>query len=181
MATFLTFKLKILKINLLMNTFVSIEQAIAFKRVTFYTVRFEGKEQSMFFNFINEHAKSEELYIIRSWLRKLGTELGAQPRYFRPEGYGGGEARALPPPPRYLNVDCHLRLYCMWMSRSAVFLFNGGVKTAATAQDCPNVRPHFFLANKLTKAISQAQVDGDISLDPETDLLLYDQSLELEI
>lgn len=46
-----------------MNAFVAIEQAIAFKRVTFYTVRFEEKEQSMFFNFINEHAQSLELEI----------------------------------------------------------------------------------------------------------------------
>lgn len=164
-----------------MNTFVYIEQAVAFERVTYYTVRLEEEEQSMFLNFINKHAQSEELSIIRSWLSKLGNELGAQPQYFRPEGYGRGEARALPPPPRYLNVDCSLRLYCMWMSRSAVFLFDGGIKTAAKAQDCENVRPHFFRANRLTQAISQAQKDGDITLDPETDLLIYDQSLELEI
>ncbi len=165
-----------------MSNFVYITKAIQFKRITYYSVQFDGEPVSMFLNFIQKHSQEEyreELFVIRKWLQKLGNEIGADRRYFRVEGAGDGEAKAFPPPARYLNMDCSLRLYCMWMSRSAVILFDGAEKTANSAQDCPNVSSHFRLANKLTKAISQAQYDKDISLDPETDLLVYDPELPI--
>ena len=50
----------------------------------------------------------------------------------------------------------NLRLYCLRAIERLVFLFGGDLKTALKAQDCPNVKPHFILANKLTKAIDEA-------------------------
>ncbi|GJM32389.1 MAG: hypothetical protein DHS20C18_13900 [Saprospiraceae bacterium] len=119
--------------------------------------------------------------LIRSWLSKLGEEIGADARYFRFEAARGGDARALPPPARYIHVDCRLRLYCMHINKRVVILFNGGVKTAAKAQNCDNVKPHFFLANKLTQAIDQAIRNGDIRYDERTNDLIFDPKLTLEI
>lgn len=43
-----------------------------------------------------------------------------------------------------------------------MFLFNGDIKTTHYAQDCSNVKKHFDLANKLTKAIDLAFVENEI-------------------
>ena len=60
------------------------------------------------------------------------------------------------------------------------FFFNGAEKTAQTAQECDNVRPHFTLANQLTQAIDQAIKDGDIQFS-ENDDLIFEPTLTLEI
>lgn len=173
-----------------MNKFATIEPAYRFRLVTFYTVRFEEEDESLFLQFINKHAGdefAEQMAIFRFWFRKLGNEIGAQEEYFRHEGFRGGDAKALPPPSKYrppsqyIGVDSDLRLYCMRVNRGAVILFSGARKTADSAQECDNVRPHFLLANKLTKAIDQAIREGDIEIDPETDHLLFDDELTLEI
>lgn len=46
--------------------------------------------------------------------------------------------------------------------KTLCFLFNGDIKTSQYAQDCPNVKKHFKLANQLTKAIDKAFADKDI-------------------
>jgi hypothetical protein len=46
-------------------------------------------------------------------------------------------------------------------------LFNGGIKTANTAQECPNVSPFFHQAGRFTKFIDEAIKDGDISILPD--------------
>lgn len=59
----------------------------------------------------------------------------------------------------------------MRLSDHVVILFNGGVKTANTAQECPVVAPHFHRAQKLCNAIQQAMRDNEIGLiDDETRL-----------
>lgn len=68
----------------------------------------------------------------------------------------------------------------MRVSKRAVILFNGGEKTAKTAQDCDNVRPHFLLANQITQAVDQAIRDGEIQFD-EQDNILFDPMLTLEL
>ncbi len=69
----------------------------------------------------------------------------------------------------------------MRISQCAVILFCGAEKTARYAQDCDKVRPHFLLANKLSKAIDQAIVDKDILIDEETETLKIEESFFLEI
>ncbi|HMQ59471.1 MAG TPA: hypothetical protein PKE06_02330 [Flavilitoribacter sp.] len=162
-------------LNLKVYRFANIISSYRFKKITYYTVKFEDEEVPLFLQFLNKHKGeqyAENLAIIRAWLQKLGEEIGADERYFRNEAARGGDARALPPPAKYINVDCSLRLYCMRVNARVVILFNGGDKTAQTAQDCENVRPHFLLANKLTQAIDQAIKDREIRFKDNDDLIL---------
>lgn len=50
----------------------------------------------------------------------------------------------------------------MRANEHVVFLFNGDIKTVAKAQNCPNVNSRFKMANKLTKILTDAFVEGDI-------------------
>lgn len=61
-----------------------------------------------------------------------------------------------------VNKPNNLRLYCLRANESVVFLFNGDIKTTLKAQDCPNVKSHFKLANKLTALLNQAFVENQI-------------------
>lgn len=163
-----------------MHKFASLKKEIRFRKVVFYSVCLEGEADSLFLDFVNKHTAeeyNEQLAVIRAWLRKLGAEIGAQERYFRFEGSRGGDARALPPPAKYLDIECRLRLYCMRINEQSVVLFSGAEKTADKAQDCDQVRPHFQLANRLAKAIDQAIREGEITISPETGWLIYADDL----
>lgn len=167
-----------------MNKFATIVEEIRFRRVIYYSVQIEGEEDSLFLQFANNHIEdeyTEQLSLIRSWLRKIGDEIGAQSRYFRSEGFRGGDAKALPPPSRFIDIDCNLRLYCMRINEDIVILFGGAEKTAAIAQECDSVRPHFMLANKLTQVIDEAIREGDIIIDDDNGKLIYKESLILEL
>lgn len=164
-----------------MNIFATIETAVTFRKVQYYTLLMEGDEDSLFLQFLNsvanEEKHQEDLAIIREWLRKLGEEVGAQLRYFRPEG----SASALPPPAQYIQVDCNLRLYCMHINPHVVILFSGGEKTTQTAQACPNVGPHFRLANRLSAALDRAIRDKDLQLSEDGRKLIHNPDFEIEI
>lgn len=170
-------------LSIKVNRFGNIVSIYRFNKITYYSIKFEDEDDPLFLQFLNNHrgaAYKDDLDVVRSWLRKLGNEIGADERYFRREAFRKGDARALPPPARYINVDCSLRLYCMRVSKRAVILFNGGEKTAQTAQDCDNVRPHFLLANQITQAVDQAIRDREIQFD-DKDNILFDPTLTLEL
>lgn len=172
-----------MNINIKVNRFATIEETVRFNKVTYYTIQMEEEDSSLFLQFINNHENKyqEQLSLIRSWLSKIGKDIGAKERYFRVERFRGGDTRALPPPSKFINIECNLRLYCMRINDNIVILYNGALKTANTAQECDNVRPHFLLANKLSKAIDKAIEEGDIEIDFEDGRLLYDDTLNLEI
>ncbi len=74
----------------------------------------------------------------------------------------------------------NLRLYGHRLNPHVVILFNGAIKTEATAQQCPNVKTHFLLANQLTKIVDEAFQENDIrwnnedtDIDYEDNLILY--------
>lgn len=74
----------------------------------------------------------------------------------------------------------NLRLYCHRLNEYVVILFSGAIKTAHTAQECPNVKPHFELANKLTVTIDKAFKENEIfwiddyhNIDYPDNLILY--------
>lgn len=169
-----------------MNIFATIQQAVRFKKVTYYTVVIlgddEGEDKNLFLNFINNHCNeyNEELSTIRFWFKKIGNEIGAKERYFRHEEFRG-EAMALPPPIQYLEFSCDLRLYCMLINENIVFLFDGAIKTENNAQDCPQVRPHFLLANRISKAIRRAIASKEIEVIQGSMELLFDKDLTLKI
>ena len=167
-----------------MSRFATIVPAIRFRKVRYYSIQMEDSDQPLFLEFVNNHAAdeyAEPLSLIRSWIKKIGNDIGAQEHYFRFEGFRGGDARAFPPPSRYLDIDCHLRLYCMRINQDIVILFSGAEKTAPTAQACDLVRPHFLLANKLTRTIDQLLREGDIQIDEDRGELVFSRDLTLEL
>jgi hypothetical protein len=155
-----------------------------------------NEDISLFRIFRNKHdvKNKEKLYHIMAWIEKLGNKVGAYEIYFRNEAETS-DARALPPvgidrEPAYVeinpdtnqeeNASNNLRLYCMRANEAVVFLFNGDIKTADKAQDCDNVRPHFKLANKLTKLIDQAFIQKDIKWNGDMSDIIVEDGFLLE-
>ena len=147
-----------------------------FKKVTYYSLRYEKDTRNLFERFINRIDPvlyKDDLGILRSWMSKIGDRNGANITLFRPELKAG----ALPPP----IESSSLRLYCMRISDITVILFDGCVKTAQKAQDCPNCRPRFREANAFAAAIDRLIVDREIMIDEQTDELMFDENLTIEL
>lgn len=167
-----------------MNRFANIKETIRFNKVVYYTIVFEEEEEEeeesllqKFSNRFSDIKYEDALNLIRSWLSRLGEEIGAKPEYFRHER----GAHAFPPPAKYINVYCDLRLYCLRINDSAVVLFDGCEKTAGTAQECDNCRPVFTQANRITAQIDEKIRHKEIRINPENDEVEFDDDLILEI
>jgi hypothetical protein len=172
------------------NNFAEIILVQQYNRVSYYSVLING-DISLFRKFFNKHSveNKEKFYHILAWIAKIGDKVGAYETYFRNEA-NNGDARALPPggvdnEPTYIEINQltneeqnssnDLRLYCMRANESVVFLFNGDIKTAETAQECGNVKPHFELANKLTTLIDKAIIQREIRWNTDfTDIIVED-------
>jgi hypothetical protein len=112
------------------------------KACTFYTVRWEGAEFSETDKFFQKYEKDTNFQrpmqeLAKFISKKIGDEMGALDYFFRFEN----AAQALPPSRIYKVEDLiinfgnfPLRLYCLRISEALVVLFNGGEKTANTAQ-----------------------------------------------
>lgn len=167
-----------------MNTFVleKLEELVT-EKVTYYSVRFVDKEVTEFEAFVLKHSQQaniqDEWADLMLWMEeRLGRRSGALKRFFRHEG----KADALPPEAQYLDIDYeqNIRLYCLRISDHVVVLFNGGIKTAQKAQDCPRVKPHFanaqYFAATITKSMSGR--DREIGLSADEFELEYDEETE---
>jgi hypothetical protein len=94
---------------------------------------------------------SDQMQQLAAWLKNIGDDKeGAHFDLFRHER----NCLALPPKRHNLENTIDLRLYCHWVSHQIVILYNGGIKTAATAQNCPNVSRHFYNAQSWTKQLN---------------------------
>jgi len=172
------------------NRFALVKPLFKFKQVAYYSVCLEEEEQTLYEKFVEKHTNEnlEKLYHVQKWLQVIGKKYGAQQRFFRNEAQYA-DASALPPigknrEPYYIEFGKkkanNIRLYCLRANAKVVFLFGGDLKTAKKAQDCPNVKPHFELANALTKAIDQAFRDKDIRWIEEDTLITCDEDFLLE-
>jgi hypothetical protein len=143
------------------HSFATIEEFARFDMVTYYTVRGEDAVLSETENFLErmkkELAYTYQLNQLMTWLKIIGNKRGAVLELFRPERL----CVALPPNRRYLEATIDLRLYCHWVSKNVVILFNGGVKTARNAQDCPNVSHHFYNAQNWTKQLMEIGIEAE--------------------
>lgn len=132
--------------------------------MSYYTVLREGEEKSevekFFEKFTEDEEHREDIQELRAFIVELGEKIGAKDRYFRFEEV----AEALPP--KFIGMD--IRLYCYRLSEQIVILFNGGVKTTAKAQDCPNVAPHFRFANRVSHSIERLKREGMIDATGKT-------------
>ena len=172
-----------------MNNFANIKPLFKYDRVAYYSVAINGSETSLYEEFVSKHenANKKKLYHILKWIQLIGKKYGAQWTFFRNEAQYADTA-ALPPKgidrePCYVEKGKKkantLRLYCLRASEQVVFLFSGDIKTTKIAQDCPNVKPHFTLANKLTKAIDDAFKDQDIRWIEDGSLIETDDDFTL--
>ena len=179
-----------------MNGIVRLKHITDYQKVCYYSVVLDKEDEpietadSLFEKFVTIHTAEnlEKLNHILSWLAEIGNKYGAQNNYFRDEQYQG-EAMGLPPyamgrPPVYTEdgetTPNNLRLYCHRLNSNVVILFDGAIKTQDKAHECPNVKEHFLLANRLTNIIDQAFRDkeilwnhNDTDIDYHEDLILY--------
>jgi hypothetical protein len=183
-----------LEINLKVNNFAIIErlEEFTFEKVKYYSIRFHENENEVneFYDFLNRMEDIPEIESDLSnlylWIEEIGQYHGAKKeRFFRHEGRGG-EAYALPPPSKTMEiyeivVEEHLRLYCMVANEHVVILFNGGIKTTKYPQDCPNVGPFFKQANNLTKKIDKLFQEKSIRWNDDFTDINFDSSLTIEL
>ena len=171
-----------------MNIFAQIKPLFRYEKVAYYSVVLELHNSSLYEQFVEVQTKKnkDKLYHVLKWLQLIGKQYGAQNRFFRNEAKTA-DTSALPPTgdrkPHYVEngkkKKNNLRLYCLKANENVVFLFGGNLKTAKKAQDCPNVEPHFHMANRLTKAIDQAFKEKDIRWIEDYSLLEYDEDLKI--
>ena len=173
-----------------MNIFAHIKPIARYDKVAYYSVCIKDNETSLYEDFVEKQTVKnlDKLYHIQTWLRILGRKYGAKSHFFRNEA-NIADTSALPPAgrnrePLYLENGKkkanNLRLYCLKASPEVVFLFSGDIKTTNKAQDCPNVKSHFDLANRLTKAIDKAFKEKDIKWNEDFTLIAYDEDFEFE-
>ena len=139
------------------------------KLCTFYTVRWEDAKLSetdkFFLKFSKENQLKQALQELAKFLEVvIGNEYGALEEFFRFEN----NAQAIPSSGTYKVEDIYikygnfpLRLYCLRISESLVVLFNGGEKTANTAQQ-GKTSMAFQEANIFAKRILEALKNKDI-------------------
>lgn len=161
MHTFVN-KLTFVKISINVNRQATICLFRSFRKVNYYTVVKDGETQSetdqFFSKFLEDEEHLEDIQELREWIVKIGNDIGAVDG----RGYFRHEKTAEALPPEFVGIK--IRLYCYRLSTQIVILFNGGVKTAATAQECPNVAPHFRLANQVARQLQRLRNDGMIEM-----------------
>lgn len=140
-----------------------------YTKVAFYTVQVQGRPLSEFRDFqarMRIHEKDrKQAAEINQFIKKIGKKYGAQERFFKREGF----AERLPPATyRFIDsdgeTDFGLRLYCIRISNEIVILLNGGRKTTKSIKNCPECKPHFDFANKVSDAIYQARMNEEIEI-----------------
>lgn len=174
-----------------MNIFVKLIRLteFQFRKVKFFTIKFEENEVNEFYDFLNRMEDiseiSEDLSNLLVWIEEIGENYGAiKNRYFRNESIRA-DVQALPPPRKQMEafeiqVE-NIRLYCMVANEHVVFLFNGGIKTTANAKDCPNVRKYIDEANRIVVGIDELLRTRDISWNEDQTDIEFDEDLEIEL
>lgn len=165
-----------------MSQRVNIEEFQSYKQVTFYTVRYDDEEYSQTDRFILRYKDTdyaEYLLELINIIENIGEYGGIDGgNIFRMEN----NARALPPDrshkTRYLGLrtDPPLRLFCYCVSDEIVILFDGGVKSATSVQDCPTLRMPFQEAQKLSRVIQQEIAEASIT---HSGKILYGKQKEI--
>ena len=145
-------------------------EQLQFSKVSYYTVQVDGRPLSEFRDFQTRMQQNEkdkkQVAEINRLIENIGKKHGAQERFFKREGF----AERLPPATYHFidsdgETDFGLRLYCVRISEEVVILLNGDRKTAQSLKDCPNCKPHFDFANKISDAIYKAKTKEEIEID----------------
>lgn len=178
-----------------MHNTIRIKHITDYQKVCYYSVCVDQDEkdvddaESLFELFLRIHEETDKAKCnhILAWLMEIGIKYGAVEHFFRPE-QNNGQALGLPPKqysksPSYVEdgkpSPNNLRLYCHRLNPHVVILFSGGLKSASKSQDCPIVRSHFEMANRLTNLIDEAIRAGDINWINEYTDIAYSEDLTL--
>ena len=162
-----------------------------YDKVSYYSLVLDDEEVCLFEDFVAVQTESnkKKLNHILAWIKIIGNKYGAQTHHFRPEAKIA-DTSALPPKgverePAYIEkgkkTNNMLRLYTFRLNESVVFLFNGALKTSHYAQDCPNVAPHFEMANELTAALQAALEEKEIRWIDDFTQIEFEQDFKLEL
>jgi hypothetical protein len=173
------------------NIFAKIERLTDFqyRKVKYFSVRFEDNEVNEFFDFLNRmedfEEVTEDLSNLLVWIEEIGKNYGAiKNRFFRNESITA-DVQALPPPRKQMEtieiLVENIRLYCMVANEHVVFLFNGGIKTTDNAKDCPNVGQYIKQANQLVLRIDELLITKEISWNEYQTDIEFDKDLEFEL
>lgn len=173
-----------------MNTFALEIWDDESEKVTWYTVRWEDVDVSETDKFFTKVYSDEDYREAAQELATLLTEVIGNT-------YGATDAflnrfennfNALPPQGK-LKIEeitisypeFPLRLYCLKLNEQLVILFNGGVKTADSAQDSPDLSMKFKEAQQFADVILKALQDGTIYVDAETHRIIKNFKNNTEI
>ncbi|GGM95630.1 hypothetical protein GCM10010967_31350 [Dyadobacter beijingensis] len=141
------------------------------KKVTIYSIRFEGSPRCETDVFIKEFTRigfAVDVEMIRSWLWYI-KERGAQMRYFRPEN----------------NVSAgpitfsKLRIYCIRCSENIVILDGGGEKKGQKTQDGAETWRAMRLMMDIDRKLIEKIRAGDIHY--SSDLMQLEGELFIDI
>ena len=160
-----------MEINLKVNSFATIVPFQRYSVVNFYSIKSEDKDLSEaddFFQRMSENNGIEDqLERLVYWMEQLGD--GAiDVEDLRHEGI----CQALPPDRRVTNEFIELRLYCHIISDKVIILFNGDIKTAMKAKDCPNVGPHHRRATAWASKLDKEKIEIDHNIIKNLDEIL---------
>lgn len=159
--------------------------ALAFKKVRYYSVRYEGKLNSEFKDFqvrMGQQGNLVEMAQINRYIQLIGQKYGANEHHFKNED----AAERLPPPWHHFiesdnPEDYGLRLYCIRLSPSVVILLNGDRKTKLKVAECENCKPHFVKAVALAKQITAAILNGDMEINEDEKNIVINEDFELTL
>ncbi len=168
-----------------MSQFATLEIFAQFRKVTFYTVRFEDEtmsETDKFFNRFRDNLdRREQLREMAAFIEEIGNVYGAKIWLFRDES----AAEALPPEYRMAIrnglvqfLDYDLRLFCIRLNDGVVILLNGGIKTAQKVNDSPDLFPKFRLAQQISRRVTTKIIDREWFLET---LKIEGKELEFEL
>lgn len=143
--------------------------------VRFYSVKMEQHDLTEFEKFDENPFFGRELEIesIYNIIDEISLR-GCKKRYFRFED----AAHAIAVISEDLDnskEDFGIRLYCIRCTEDLLILLNGDVKTTQKVLHCPNVKPHFQLANRIAKKLDEALANKEVNyqeIDPFKDFEL---------
>jgi len=135
------------------NILATLVRYLPLTKVNYYSIQLEDRERCEYDRLLLKLMESEDsvyIEIIEALLELFGDR-GVRKEYIRQEKNAG----AFIPPANIVreffddiipNDYRDLRVYLCWLNENNVVLFNGGIKTAQTAQACPNLSKAFHEA-----------------------------------
>lgn len=128
-----------------------------------YSVTLRGEEQTLLEQFFDDNAEYEaELATIVEKLLVMGNDTGCRYEFFK--HYEGALADGV----SALRIG-HIRLYCLYFDRTAVFFGSGGYKSPEIKayQEDPALNAKAVQMREIAARINKAIIDKDIVIEQD--------------